>query len=141
MGGAAPWLDEVKALATAISASCTVHSNVTNMAALMAKADLAIGAAGGTSWERCCMGLPTIMLCLADNQREIARTLQSAGAGLAANSAEEVAKLLTGLLQERLEKGTMTGFLRDASVKAAGVTGGKGCAILMQAMDLKEQGQ
>jgi spore coat polysaccharide biosynthesis predicted glycosyltransferase SpsG len=111
------------------------------MAALMAKADLAIGAAGGTSWERCCMGLPTIMLCLADNQREIARTLQSAGAGLAANSAEEVAKLLTGLLQERLEKGTMTGFLRTASVKAAGVTGGKGCAILMQAMDLKEQGQ
>ena len=141
MGGAAPWLDEVKALATAISASCTVHSNVTNMAALMAKADLAIGAAGGTSWERCCMGLPTIMLCLADNQREMARTLQSAGAGLAANSAEEVAKLLTGLLQERLEKGTMTGFLRTASVKAAGVTGGKGCAILMQAMDLKEQGQ
>ncbi len=39
------------------------------MAQLMADSDLAIGAAGATSWERCCLGLPTVMVVLADNQR------------------------------------------------------------------------
>jgi L-amino acid N-acyltransferase YncA len=38
------------------------------MAELMAAADLAIGAGGSATWERCCLGLPTFGLCLADNQ-------------------------------------------------------------------------
>ena len=50
------------------------------MAGLMAAADLAIGAAGTTSWERCCVGLPAIAVVLADNQRMIVRGLQAAGA-------------------------------------------------------------
>ena len=52
------------------------------MAELMANSDLAIGAAGSTSWERCCLGLPTIMLVLADNQQVIASALESVGAAL-----------------------------------------------------------
>ena len=35
----------------------------------MAIADLAIGAGGATSWERCCLGLPTIVVSIAENQR------------------------------------------------------------------------
>jgi spore coat polysaccharide biosynthesis predicted glycosyltransferase SpsG len=50
------------------------------MAELMRDADLAIGAAGSTSWERCCMGLPTLQLVLAENQRPIADALGRAGA-------------------------------------------------------------
>jgi UDP-2,4-diacetamido-2,4,6-trideoxy-beta-L-altropyranose hydrolase len=41
---------------------------------------LAIGAAGSTSWERCCLGLPTIVVVLADNQMRIASALRNAGA-------------------------------------------------------------
>jgi len=51
-----------------------------NMAQLMASSDLAIGAAGSTSWERCCLGLPTLMMIIADNQRKVAGYLMSAGA-------------------------------------------------------------
>lgn len=54
--------------------------NAENMAELMAGADLCIGAAGGTTWERCCLGLPTIQLVIADNQKEIARRLAEMGA-------------------------------------------------------------
>ena len=46
----------------------------------MFNADLAIGAAGSTSWERCCSGLPTLVYITADNQNEIAENLQEVGA-------------------------------------------------------------
>lgn len=49
-----------------------LHIQVNNMAALMAQSDLAIGAGGATIWERCCMGLPSIMLTIADNQKAVA---------------------------------------------------------------------
>lgn len=42
-----------------------------NMAALFAAADLAIGAGGTATWERCSVGLPTLALCLAENQRDL----------------------------------------------------------------------
>lgn len=45
-----------------------MHRGVNNMAELMACADLAIGAGGVMSWERCCLGLPTIAVDIADNQ-------------------------------------------------------------------------
>jgi UDP-2,4-diacetamido-2,4,6-trideoxy-beta-L-altropyranose hydrolase len=51
-----------------------------NMAELMLNADLAIGAGGSTSWERCCLGLPTLLYVTADNQKEIAQNLEKTGA-------------------------------------------------------------
>jgi spore coat polysaccharide biosynthesis predicted glycosyltransferase SpsG len=53
---------------------------ISDMAQLMADSDQAMGAAGATSWDRCCQGLPTIMLVLAENQRNIAEALCEAGA-------------------------------------------------------------
>ena len=53
----------------------SILSKVTNMAEIMSNSDLCIGAAGSTSWERCCLGQPTITLSIADNQREIAEQL------------------------------------------------------------------
>jgi RimJ/RimL family protein N-acetyltransferase len=45
----------------------------------MAKADLAIGAGGATTWERCCMGLPSIVITVAQNQIPIADALSAQG--------------------------------------------------------------
>lgn len=44
------------------------HCQVSNIASLMVKADLAIGAGGATTWERCVLGLPTLTIVFADNQ-------------------------------------------------------------------------
>jgi len=57
------------------------HVQTTNMAGLMASADLSIGGAGSTTWERCCLGLPALTFSLADNQTEIALGLETLGAG------------------------------------------------------------
>ena len=80
MGANAPWLEEVRTLAQTLPWSTSVMVGVSNMAQLMADSDLAIGAAGATSWERCALGMPTIMIVIADNQRTIAKNLKSANA-------------------------------------------------------------
>lgn len=46
------------------------HVQTSRMAELMAVADLAIGAGGSATWERCCLGLPALSICVADNQRK-----------------------------------------------------------------------
>ncbi len=56
------------------------HIQTPRIAALMASADLAIGAGGTAVWERCVLGLPTISLSLAANQRQ--QIADAAEAGL-----------------------------------------------------------
>ncbi|MHB8482288.1 MAG: UDP-2,4-diacetamido-2,4,6-trideoxy-beta-L-altropyranose hydrolase [Nitrospiria bacterium] len=55
------------------------HCQVENMAELMVMADLAVGAGGSTTWERCCLGLPSIIIVVAKNQERIAMALEDAG--------------------------------------------------------------
>jgi UDP-2,4-diacetamido-2,4,6-trideoxy-beta-L-altropyranose hydrolase len=82
MGSTAPWVLDVKEQAEIMPWKTDVKVGINNMAELMANSDLSIGAAGATSWERCCLGLPTIMVVLADNQKLIASKLKGAGATL-----------------------------------------------------------
>ena len=65
-----------------------------NMAKLMLDADLAIGAGGSTSWERCCLGLPTIVFMIADNQREVVKNLEQLGAVIVAENLKEDLQLI-----------------------------------------------
>lgn len=53
---------------------------VDNMAEFMLQADLAIGAGGSATWERCCLGLPSIVIVVADNQAEVTEAVASTGA-------------------------------------------------------------
>jgi len=56
-----------------------LHIQTENMANLMRMADIAIGAGGSASWERCCLGLPAVLVAIAQNQVEIARSLDAIG--------------------------------------------------------------
>jgi UDP-2,4-diacetamido-2,4,6-trideoxy-beta-L-altropyranose hydrolase len=60
-------------------ANFTLHDTVPCLARLMLAADLALGAGGMTSWERCCLGLPALVITLANNQRHIAGELHRQG--------------------------------------------------------------
>ena len=72
--------DGERLAARAERAGGRVHVDVDNMAELMADADIAVGAGGMSSWERCTLGLPTLLLVIADNQRANAEALAAAGA-------------------------------------------------------------
>jgi UDP-2,4-diacetamido-2,4,6-trideoxy-beta-L-altropyranose hydrolase len=80
MGSHAPYIDEVKVQSKLIKRNIEVLVDVKNMAQLMVESDVCIGAAGSTSWERCCLGLPSILLVLAPNQLFSATALSKVNA-------------------------------------------------------------
>ncbi|CAM8380830.1 UDP-2,4-diacetamido-2,4,6-trideoxy-beta-L-altropyranose hydrolase [Candidatus Methylopumilus planktonicus] len=56
------------------------HVQTSHIAHFMAKADFGIGAGGTSSWERCCLALPSLVVAIADNQVQISKALDSIGA-------------------------------------------------------------
>lgn len=64
---------------TSSNLNTEVCVDVQSMAPLMLNADLCIGAGGTSVWERCCLGLPSITLSIAENQKEIVKNLSEKG--------------------------------------------------------------
>jgi UDP-2,4-diacetamido-2,4,6-trideoxy-beta-L-altropyranose hydrolase len=77
IGALHPFKEQIKS--TCINNGYVCHVQTAHMAKLMAEADLAIGAGGTAIWERCCLGLPTITLCVAENQRQQINDAAEAG--------------------------------------------------------------
>lgn len=77
-GAASPHQMEIRALCDLLP-NATYHCQVNNMAELMAEADLAIGAGGTVTWERCFLGVPTLVIAIADNQVETSEHLSDSG--------------------------------------------------------------
>jgi UDP-2,4-diacetamido-2,4,6-trideoxy-beta-L-altropyranose hydrolase len=75
----APHIDVVR---KRLHGTTRLLTDVPDMAELMASADLAIGASGSTAYERAVVGLPSILVMIADNQRGIARQMTEGGAAL-----------------------------------------------------------
>ncbi len=68
------YADEVRALGAGKEGVC-IHSDLPNLAELILAADVAIGAGGVSSWERLSLGLPSLIVTIADNQRDTAESL------------------------------------------------------------------
>ena len=124
MGAAAPWLDDVRQLVSRMPYQAEVFIDVSNMAELMAGSDLSIGAAGATAWERCCLGLPSVMAVLADNQKFAAKLLEESGAALLL-TIDDFLVLRLNLLLAMLTYNKRS--LRLLCENASKVTDGKGC--------------
>ena len=125
LGAAAPSLPSLRALAER-EPRLALHVDSQDMPQLTLKADLAVGAGGSTSWERCVLALPTLLLVLAPNQREASAALAGADAVLALDVTDPdfepaFADALSRLLAEPL--------LRDRlSAASAAVCDGRGAA-------------
>jgi UDP-2,4-diacetamido-2,4,6-trideoxy-beta-L-altropyranose hydrolase len=127
MGAAAPYLNEVRQQAARLPFKATVSVNVSDMAERMCLADLSIGAAGGTSWERCCLGLTAITIILAENQRLIGEALARSEAALLVENSqivEDIVKLINRFAELTEERQR---FSRNAAV----VCDGAGTARVM----------
>lgn len=124
MGKHAPWLDRVRLLARQVTQPIEVKVNVSNMAQLMAESDLAIGSAGGTSWERCCLGLPAIVIVLADNQRDGADALEQRGCVKLIDQLADLPHVLCEMLGESASPHVMS----QLSQSSSNITDGNGAA-------------
>lgn len=125
MGRTAPWIGSVREQARKLPWKTKVKVDVNNIAKLMSESDLAIGAAGSTAWERCCLGLPTIMLVLADNQKDIAKALDEEQAVILLNNIFEVKDTIDAI-NEQPKK------LQDLSKISSKITDGSGLKFVSQ---------
>jgi len=94
----------------------TIIIDADNMAELMLNADLAIGAGGSTSWERCSLGLPTLLYVTAENQKEIAKNLEKIG----------VVKIVKNLKKDLHDFTCDISFWRSISLDAISLCDGLG---------------
>ncbi len=65
--------------AAAARPNTTVSTDLPDLAPFFARHDVQIGAGGGATWERCCIGAPTLLLVVAGNQLAVAPALREAG--------------------------------------------------------------
>ncbi len=81
LGAKAAHLDAVRAQAARMG-RVNLMLDVAEVAAVMAKAELVIGAPGTGTWERACLGLPSLLVGIAPNQKRNAETVAARGAAL-----------------------------------------------------------
>lgn len=99
IGASNPHRRELEALCRENFDRWTLHVQTDRMAELMARADLALGAGGSTHWERCLLGLPALVVTVADNQVEATRMLHDKGACCWLGNAES---LLPGAFRQAI---------------------------------------
>jgi UDP-2,4-diacetamido-2,4,6-trideoxy-beta-L-altropyranose hydrolase len=124
VGGSAENANVVDGIAARFAGRVEVLRDVRNMAELMAWADLAISGAGTTCWEMCWLGLPAILVVVAENQRFIAEQLTALGAVENAGCGDSIdpASLAELCRQLLADKGKRAGM----SLRAKQVVDGRG---------------
>lgn len=73
-----PYYEELEAIVRLLP-NVVLHKYTNRISELMLRADLAIGAGGATSWERCCLGLPSFTIAIAENQVALSQALAENG--------------------------------------------------------------
>jgi UDP-2,4-diacetamido-2,4,6-trideoxy-beta-L-altropyranose hydrolase len=131
VGGSNPHLEAIReAMGSGTNLSLVVDA--TNMPELMAWADVAVTAAGSTSWELAMMGLPALQLVVADNQALIAAAMDRADAAINLGEARAVdPKVIASRLRDLLAAADQR---REMSTKAAQLVDGHGASRVVAAL-------
>jgi UDP-2,4-diacetamido-2,4,6-trideoxy-beta-L-altropyranose hydrolase len=110
------------------------HVQTTHMAELMAAADLAIGAGGSACWERCCLGLPALSICVADNQCKQISNAANAGLLYAPSCDGDMVELIWHHTKALFENSSLLNLI---SVSALNTVDGKGVFRVAGILDMK----
>lgn len=82
LGPANPHSAALQAAISHLLSPISIHTNPPNLPQLLSRADLAICAGGTTAWELSFLGVPMLVLVLAENQRTNAERLAQTGAAI-----------------------------------------------------------
>jgi UDP-2,4-diacetamido-2,4,6-trideoxy-beta-L-altropyranose hydrolase len=131
-GGSNPHLAKLRQLVSSSSRTVRLLENASNMPELMADADVAVAGAGTTSWEMCFLGLPALLIVLADNQQRVADELGKQGimvdlgrgSDLARNTIAAQVRSLAGSREVR----------REMSQRGRALVDGRGAERVVHAM-------
>jgi len=120
-------IDQLASSASSLPLDINLLRNVDNMADLMAEADLAIGAGGTTSWERCCLGLPSLVCIVAENQRVLTEALDKQGALMSWKTKDDLVKQLKKLIDTPQ-------LMQEMFQVSADICDGEGCQRVVACM-------
>jgi UDP-2,4-diacetamido-2,4,6-trideoxy-beta-L-altropyranose hydrolase len=109
------------------------HVQTTRIAELMVDADLAIGGGGTATWERCCLGLPTISFCVAENQRKLIVDAAFAGLLYAPISRRNLVEVIRDHVDSLLENPTLIKLISNTAMK---FVDGKGPLRIVSALGI-----
>jgi UDP-2,4-diacetamido-2,4,6-trideoxy-beta-L-altropyranose hydrolase len=133
LGAAAPHHAAVEDGLEAFGHRARLLVAVDDMAGPMTAVDLAIGAAGSSSWERCCLGLPTILLVASEHEKLAADPLCAAGVAEAFGRDGEIE--LAHVAQAIRNLAADPALLAQRGRKAAAVCDGLGADKVAAAAD------
>ncbi len=102
----------------------TLHSHIDNMAELMSHCHVAVGAGGTTTWERFCLGIPSIVISIAANQKENAKYCCRCGCHMYLGDSNEVSSFdISAAINTAFQSPTL---LQHISEQAKKMVDGKG---------------
>ncbi len=102
VGGSNPHWKSLQRIASEFAGSLCLLRDVSNMAEPMAWADVVVSAAGTTCWEMCFLGLPALLIHVAENQRVLAQELDKQGCAIHLGSLRDVSMDAVASQLERL---------------------------------------
>ena len=82
LGPSNPHKDDIEHFLSLFPFKSHLLLSVDNMPELMAWTDVAVAAGGSTSWELAFMGLPSLLIILAENQRAVSHKLEESGTSI-----------------------------------------------------------
>jgi len=124
-----PQRDEIQKMCVQHHFHC--HVQTSQMASLLSKADLVIGAGGTHVWERFCLGVPSFCIATAANQMQQLEELQNAGLLISEINSQNSIKTLTNFLDNVSLKADL---LKGWSKKIVALVDGKGASKTVAAI-------
>lgn len=134
MGRHAPALERVCLAAAGMPWPTRVLVDVEDMASLMSEADLAIGAGGSTTWERCCLGLPTIVVPLAENQEPVALEMANDNMVIVVENVSKLPTYLPQAIARLYGPGTPITTMINSS---SSIVDGAGCCRVAKHLEIE----
>jgi UDP-2,4-diacetamido-2,4,6-trideoxy-beta-L-altropyranose hydrolase len=132
VGGSNPHFALLERSAAEARQKIVVRRDVSNMAELMAWADVAVSAAGSTCWELCLLALPALLVDVAENQIAVARELHRRGCALHLGSSRDVSAEKIAYELERLLGSEE--IRRSLSSRSRELVDGQGAARVVSAL-------
>lgn len=117
VGASHPQREQIESRSKQYRFDCYVQTE--RMAELMAMADLSIGAGGCAVWERCCLGLPALTICTADNQAKQVIDAAISGYVYAPEMRGDLTAAMTRHLSALIENSCLRQALSSRAMEAA----------------------
>jgi UDP-2,4-diacetamido-2,4,6-trideoxy-beta-L-altropyranose hydrolase len=112
-----------------------LHVQTDRMAELMAEADMAVGAGGGATWERCCLGLPSLAISIAGNQGRQVADAANEGLVYAPDASGELPPFLARQIRALMENSALRHMISRNGMRAVD---GRGVSRVVSSLGLSD---